>query len=167
MIRLNLATDFALRTLLYLASRPGTWVSTRAVAEFYGISADHVSKVAQTLTQAGYLRAGRGRTGGLQLGRAPEDVTVGDIVELFEGPVGLLECVTRQNVCVIQPGCRLRQVLDQAGQRLIRELKEVTLADLIRPASPELVQLGTSGRPLSASLEAVFANGRESAPVQE
>ena len=103
MIRLNLATDFALRTLLYVSSRPGTWVSTRAVAEFYGISADHVSKVAQTLTHAGYLKAGRGRSGGLQLGRAPEEVTVGDIVELFEGPVGLLECVTRDSMCVIQP----------------------------------------------------------------
>jgi Rrf2 family nitric oxide-sensitive transcriptional repressor len=167
MIRLNLATDFALRTLLYVASQPGTWVSTRAVAEFYGISADHVSKVAQTLTHAGYLKAGRGRTGGLQLGRAPGDVTVGDIVELFEGPVGLLECVTRDSMCVIQPSCRLRQVLDQAGKRLIRELKEVTLADLIRPASAGLVELTTLEKPLSASREAVLVPGRNGTPAEE
>ncbi len=143
MIRLNLATDYALRTLLYLAARPGEQASTREIAEFHQISVDHVSKVAQQLTRAGYLRAGRGRTGGLMLRLAPDAISVGDVVELFEGPVALLECVTSDDVCVIQPGCRLRRVLHRAGARLIRELKEVRLSDLVSPGAEgaALVQL--------------------------
>jgi Rrf2 family transcriptional regulator, nitric oxide-sensitive transcriptional repressor len=105
-----------------------------------------VSKVVQHLVHAGHLRAGRGRGGGLRLGRSPAEITVGEIVELFEGPVALLDCVTREGVCVIQPGCRLRTVLDRAGARLIAELRAVTLADLVAPPQPgpvELVQLSS------------------------
>lgn len=141
MIRLNLSTDYALRTLLYLASRPEQQASVREVSEFYDISSDHVSKVVQRLAHAGLLRAGRGRGGGLRLGRSTAQINVGEVVELFEGPVALLECVSTEGVCVIQPGCRLRHVLDQAGARLIQELKQVTLEELVaRPLSP-LLQL--------------------------
>jgi len=141
MIRLNLSTDYALRTLLLLATRPEESVSVREVAEFYGISADHVAKVAQHLVHAGFVRAGRGRGGGLRLGRPTGEVTVGAVIELFEGPVALLECVTREGVCVIQPGCRLRRVLEDAGSRLMRELHGVTLADLVGPRRAPLIRL--------------------------
>jgi Rrf2 family nitric oxide-sensitive transcriptional repressor len=142
MIRLNLSTDYALRLLLYLASSPGRQASTREVAGFYQISSDHLSKVAQHLAHAGYVRAGRGRTGGLRLGKPAEQISVGDVVELFEGPVALLECVNTEHVCVIQPHCRLRSVLQRAGAQLVREMKQVTLADLVGvPADGGLVQL--------------------------
>lgn len=141
MIRLNLSTDYALRTLLYLARQPERQASCREIAEFYAISGDHVSKVVQHLAHAGLVRAGRGRGGGLRLGRDAVRITVGEVVELFEGPVSLLECVSREGVCVIQPGCRLRRVLDDAGARLMAELKAVTLADLVTPEDGALVQL--------------------------
>ena len=141
MIRLNLSTDYALRTLLYLGMRPESQVSTRDVAEFYGISADHVSKVVQHLAHAGFVRSGRGRTGGIRLGRPAVEITVGTVVELFEGPVSLLECVSTEGVCVIQPGCRLKAVLARAGAQLMQELNQVTLADLVQPAPGALVQI--------------------------
>jgi Rrf2 family nitric oxide-sensitive transcriptional repressor len=141
MIRLNLSTDYALRALLYLARQPEAQSSTREVAEFYGISLDHVSKVVQHLSHAGMVRAGRGRGGGIRLGRSPERISVGEVVELFEGPVALLECVTSEGVCVIQPGCRLRSVLDEAGAELMRKLKQVTLADLTAPPASPLIQI--------------------------
>lgn len=144
MIRLNLSTDYALRTLLYLAREAEAHASCREVAEFYGISGDHVSKVVQHLAHAGLVRAGRGRGGGLRLGRAPERITVGEVVELFEGPVSLLECVSREGVCRIQPGCRLRALLEGAGARLMAELKSVTLADLAQPADTPLFQISVA-----------------------
>ena len=129
--------------MLYLATHAEERVSTREVAEFYGISLDHVAKVVPQLASHGFVRAERGRTGGISLGRPPEQITVGDVVELFEGPVALLECVRAENVCVIQPHCRLRTVLTNAGARLIQDLKAVTLADLTaRPTTVrELLQL--------------------------
>jgi Rrf2 family nitric oxide-sensitive transcriptional repressor len=143
MIRLNLSTDYALRTLLYLGARPDQQVSSREVAEFYGISGDHLSKVVQHLSHAGYVRTGRGRSGGLQLGKPATEITVGKIVELFEGPVALLECVTTEKVCVVQPGCRLRHLLNRAGAQLVETLNSVTLAELVARPEPALIQLST------------------------
>lgn len=133
MIRLNLSTDYALRTLLYLAMHPNEQAAVRKVVEFYGISGDHVSKVVQHLVHGGFVRAERGRNGGLRLARPPEAITVGEVVEWFEGKVALLDCVMQDSVCVIQPQCRLRGVLDRAGRQLIAELKQVTLADIAGP----------------------------------
>ena len=146
MIRLNLATDYALRTLLLLASRPGETVTTADVAAFYRISADHVGKVVAQLAHAGYLHAGRGRRGGLRLVTPPERISVGEVVELFEGRVALLECVDTEDVCVIQPTCRLRHLLSDAGRRLVEELNRVTLADLIARDEPGLLQLEPPNR---------------------
>lgn len=149
MIRLNLATDYALRTLLYLGSQPGRQASVREICTFYGISADHLSKVVQHLVHAGYLRGARGRTGGLSLAKAPEEIRLGAVVELFEGPVALLECVRTQEVCVIQGECRLRRILHRAGARLMAELNAVTLAELLARPQPELIALtaGTESDP--------------------
>jgi Rrf2 family transcriptional regulator, nitric oxide-sensitive transcriptional repressor len=159
MIRLNLSTDYALRLLLYLASHPDRQVATREMVEFHGISGDHVSKVVQHLVHAGYVRSGRGRTGGLQLGRPAAEITVGEVVELFEGPVSLLDCVAVQGVCVIQPECRLRVVLAQAGSQLMRTLNGVTLAELAAPPGPSLVPLTLSARLNPGSGTEPYAEG--------
>lgn len=144
MIRLNLSTDYALRTLLFLARDPARQGSCREVAQFYDISADHISKVVQHLAHAGMIRAGRGRGGGLRLGRPAEEITVGEVVELFEGPVSLLECVSREGVCIIQPGCRLRRILEDAGRELMERLKSVTLAELVATSDSPLLQIAVS-----------------------
>ncbi len=138
MIRLNLATDYALRTLLLLVARPDEQLSVRAVAAFYEISSDHVSKVVQHLAQAGYVRTGRGRGGGFRLAKPADEITVGAVIELFEGPVALLDCVAVAEVCVIQSGCRLKRLLRRVGDQLMAELNAVTLAEIATPTPSAL-----------------------------
>lgn len=139
-MRLALYTDYALRTLIYLAGRPGR-SSVAAVAEFYGISRDHVAKVVQLLARWGYLRSVRGIGGGIELGKPADKITIGEVVLACEGDVHLLECLGRENVCVIQPGCKLKRVLAHA-ERLQRDyLATVRLCDVVDPGR-QLVDLG-------------------------
>src|SRR4051812_24126578 len=105
-MRLSLQTDYALRTLLYLASFPER-ATVRQVAEFYAISADHVAKAVNQLGRLGYVRSIRGAGGGIELGRPPESVRLGELILAFEGNMNLLECVSRQGVCVIEGFCKL------------------------------------------------------------
>jgi Rrf2 family nitric oxide-sensitive transcriptional repressor len=129
-MRLALQTDFALRTLLYLATRPGR--STVAdVAGFYGISPHHVGKVVHQLGRLGYVRNHRGPGGGIELARPTGEITVGRVVLDFEGNMHLLECVETPGVCVIQPGCTLRRVFAEAERRQLDYLNGVTLESLL------------------------------------
>jgi Rrf2 family transcriptional regulator, nitric oxide-sensitive transcriptional repressor len=129
-LRLALQTDFALRSLLYLATRSGRTTVTE-VAEFYGISAHHVGKVVHQLGRLGYVRNRRGPGGGIALARPPGEITVGRVIRDFEGSTHLLECVGTPGICAIQPGCTLRTVLAEAERLQMSYLDGVTLEALL------------------------------------
>lgn len=131
-MRLALHTDYALRTLIYLAGKPGRG-SAAAVAEFYDISRDHVAKVIQSLVRLGYLRSIRGAGGGIELIKQPEQIRIGQVILDFEGNMNLLECVSTAELCVIQPGCKLRRVLAEAERIQLEYLQSVRLSDVVKP----------------------------------
>ena len=138
-MKLALQTDYALRTLLYLFTRQER-STVNEIAEFYGISANHLGKVVHQLGRFGYVRNVRGPGGGIELGQEPGAITVGKVIRDFEGTeVHLLECLVKPGVCVIQPGCTLRGVLAEAERRQMEYLDGVTLESL-RPAG-DLVTL--------------------------
>jgi Rrf2 family nitric oxide-sensitive transcriptional repressor len=157
-MHLALHTDYALRTLLFLASRPGR-ANVAEVAEFYRISKDHVAKVVQSLARQGYVRSIRGIGGGIELAKRPEEIRVGQVILDCEGNMHLLDCVGIENVCVIQSGCRLRTVLAHAERIQMEYLQSVTLSDLLTPGVT-LLQIRESE---AASRE---SGGRKQAKVQ-
>lgn len=136
-MRLALQTDYALRTLLYLATNPGRG-NVGKVASFYRISKDHVAKVVQALVRLGYVRSIRGVGGGIELRLPPEEIRLGQVIHDLEGSTNLLECVTTENLCVIQPSCRLKTVMAQAESVMMDYLQKVRLADVI-PENRQLV----------------------------
>jgi len=131
-MRLSLQTDYALRTLMFLASKKKKQRATIAdVAGCFHISEAHVAKVVNQLARLGYLRSVRGAGGGIELGREPTEIRVGDVILAFEANMHLLECVATDNVCVIQDHCKLRNVLARAEQLQLEYLREIRLADVI------------------------------------
>ena len=135
-MKLSLQTDYALRTLMYLGA-----VAERAtveqVADYYRISLDHVAKVVSQLVRLGYVRSVRGIGGGIELGKPVEEISVGDVVAAFEGNVHLLECLGRDNVCVIESFCKLKRVLATAEALQRDYLHGVTL-DAVLPTRAKL-----------------------------
>ena len=138
-MKLTTQTDYALRTLMYLAAVPGRCTSAH-IAGLYDISANHVARVVNQLARMGYVRSIRGMGGGIELARPPESIRIGEVILAFEGQMHLLDCIGTEGVCVIQPFCSLKGVLAEA-ERIQREyLNSVTLADVM-PSGPQLVQL--------------------------
>src|SRR3546814_17123548 len=83
LFRSSLHSDYALRILMAL-SATGRQMSVDEIAGQYGISRNHLAKVAQRLQALGYVSAQRGRGGGLTLAREPDAVIVGTVVREFE-----------------------------------------------------------------------------------
>jgi Rrf2 family nitric oxide-sensitive transcriptional repressor len=144
-MRLALQTDYALRILMFLAVRTGR-AHVADVAQFYQISTHHVAKAVNQLARLGYLRGVRGVGGGIELARPPEEIRIGAVVMAFEGNMHLLECVGTAGVCVIQPGCKLKQVFAEAERRQFDYLMEITLRDVL-PTDGQIVQLSPPASP--------------------
>lgn len=130
-VKLTQFTDYSLRILIVLAAHPDRWVSTTEIAETFRISVHHAAKAAKHLTSEGYLHTRRGKAGGLQLARPPQDIRLGALVRLLEDPT-LLECFDpATNTCRILPVCHLRGILGEAQRAFFDVLDRYTLADLV------------------------------------
>lgn len=142
-MKLTYHTDYALRMLVYLALNHGRPSRVADVAESYGISRNHLLKVALRLGRLGYLTSVRGRSGGIALARKPEDINLGDVVRQIEDDFGLVECMRTQGVCVISPACRLKGVVRKAVEAFLSVFDDYSLADIAgnREVLAELLDL--------------------------
>src|SRR5665213_838713 len=130
-MRLTFYSDYSLRLLMYAAPNPGALITIQEVAEAYGISKNHLTKVACDLGRAGFLETLRGRGGGLRLAKKPKEIGLGDVLRVTESRSVLVECFNpKTNSCVISAPCRLKVVLARALKAWFAVLDEYTLADL-------------------------------------
>ena len=120
-MQLKRATDILLRIFVYLASHPDEdHVSIHDLSEALNWNKNLVIKVAHLAVQQGYLKAVRGRTGGVSLAKPAREYRVGDIVRLTEVNEELVECD--------EPRCPLLNgVLFNAREAFYKELDGVTL----------------------------------------
>lgn len=130
-MRLTVYSDYSLRLLMYAAVRHGEMVTIQQVAQAYGISKNHLMKVAFELGRRGFLLTVRGRGGGFRLARAPEKMGLGEIIRAMEEDLTMAECFDpAANKCAITGPCRLRGALSKALKAYFAVLDEYTLADL-------------------------------------
>lgn len=130
-MHLTTYTDYSLRVLMYVAMKDG--LSTiQEIADAYGISKNHLMKVAFELGQHGFLQTVRGRKGGLKLARPPETIGLGDVIRLTEEDFAMVECFATGHGCIIAAPCRLKGVLSEALKAYLAVLDRYTLADLTK-----------------------------------
>ncbi|MCR6645208.1 MAG: Rrf2 family transcriptional regulator [Terricaulis sp.] len=124
-------TDYALRMLIHLAANDKKLCSISEISHAFGISQNHLMKVASGLGRAGYVQPARGRAGGLRLARPAAEINVGEVVRFTEEGFELADCAH----CVIAPACGLTGALAEALRAFMRVLDGYTLADLARRRS--------------------------------
>lgn len=131
-MKLTMFTDYAFRLLIQAAARDPELVTIAEAAKSYGIARNHLTKIANELVRGGYLRAVRGRNGGLRLAKPAQTIKVSDVVRFCESSTPLVECFDRaNNTCVITPACTLKSILFAAESAFYAVLSSHTLADLI------------------------------------
>jgi Rrf2 family nitric oxide-sensitive transcriptional repressor len=157
-MRLTTFSDYSLRVLMYLATDPDRRATIAEIAGSFDVSENHLMKVVHYLGKAGWLQNVRGRGGGLQLARPPNEIRIGAVIRGCETQLPA-ECFDRDtNRCAITGVCRLQHVLAEATDTFYSVLDRYTLQDiagnrrvlakiLIHPAGPAADGRGrTAGR---------------------
>lgn len=122
-------TDYSFRLLLYLSRSRDRIVTVREVADYYGISSEHLKKIVRSLSEAGHIQTVRGKHGGLLLAREPCEINLGRLLREQEN-LALLPCHEECDTCPVE-NCKLRDLVDDAMAAFLQRFDGKTLADII------------------------------------
>ena len=146
MISLTKKTDYALIALAHLAEQPGRVASAREIAEARGLPAALLMNILKELQHHGLLRSTRGVKGGYEIGVDLASVSLHELIVVLEGPVRLVGCVgeppachhdtdSDAHACRVSGHCAVQAPLQALHERLVRFLRGVRLADVVRPGA--------------------------------
>lgn len=144
MLRVTKLTDYASVILSVLAARPDDVLSAAGLAEQAGLEVPTVAKVLKPLAQAGLVEAFRGVNGGYRLARDADAISLIEIVEAIEGPLGMTECSVHAGQCGIEHSCGVRANWRRINDVVADALRGVTLAEMLAPVPARLSR--ASGR---------------------
>ncbi len=131
-MKLTTRARYGTRALLDLAMRPGQPVQLKHVAERQTISKKYLEQLLAPLKDAGVVHTVRGPSGGYQLARPPEELRLGDLLRVLEGPLELVECVGPEGTeCERSELCAARSLWTKVAEAIEETLNRVTLADLV------------------------------------
>ena len=121
--------DYALRAVIFLSRLNGDQkASTSSIAEEQKIPPSFLAKIVSQLSIAGLIQTSRGARGGVSLAKAPEDISVLDVVEAIDGPVMLNECAGNPDNCPFGDTCPLQRVWRDTRDEMIARLSNATFA---------------------------------------
>jgi len=141
------AAEIAIRAGLYLAGRPpGELSPVHEVAKAAKLPSPYLSKVIQKLAQAGLVRTFRGPGGGIELGKAPEAITLWSLVCATEGPADVNRCALGIGDCSPSKPCPLHGRWAPLRDEFQRLLEGTTLAALLRDLAETQGQQGSIRR---------------------
>ncbi|WP_203416483.1 Rrf2 family transcriptional regulator [Paracoccus sp. MKU1] len=130
-MRLTSFSDYALRLLIYAARHPDRLVTIEEAAAAYDISRSHLTKVANVLTRAGFLNSVRGRSGGLELGREPAALSLGEVLRVTEPDMAAAECFGPEEIRDPNRPGALDAAIRDALAAFLQVMDRRSLADLL------------------------------------
>jgi FeS assembly SUF system regulator len=132
MLRVSKLTDYATEVMAVLAAAPARVHNAQELAERVRLEAPTVSKLLKQLAQAGLVESFRGVNGGYRLARAPEQISIADIVIAIEGPIGMTECSAQAGLCDHETHCGVRVNWQRINDAIAGALAGVSLADMLK-----------------------------------
>ena len=130
-MRLNRSTDYAIQMLLYLA-KAGKTVSSSKLAAAIRVSHRYLLQVSAKLRAAGFIRAAHGPSGGLKLAKAPEEISLYDIILSMEGAVQIGEICGTPIAVMAQEMLALEAEYRKIEKMLEQALKVITLENILQ-----------------------------------
>jgi Rrf2 family protein len=152
-MKLSKRGEYGLRAMIDLA----TWeaqegvVQIKEIAEREHIPAKFLEQILLTLKNAGLLQSKMGMGGGYHLAKPAEQISLGQIVRVLDGPLAPLRCVSQMAYepcgCPDEQTCGLRMVMGDVRNAIAGVLDHTTLADVAERVETVRRALGDTASP--------------------
>jgi Rrf2 family protein len=134
MVRLSKKVEYGLIALRHMAARPfQEIVTTKEVADRYGIPYDLLAKVLQRLGKAGLVSSHQGVRGGYTLAKEPSAMPVSEIIQAIEGSVPMItRCLSQgPTSCDVFDVCTIKSPLTKVQANIDRAFHNMTLSEIV------------------------------------
>ena len=129
MLKISRKGDYALLLLSFFAKAKGSKaISLRKISKKLKMPYKYLSQIAPVLVEAGILGSREGARGGYYLDKDPKKISVGEILELLEGPMAPVACF--RDGCVCEESCVQKSMIEKMASSLKEAMEGYTLADL-------------------------------------
>lgn len=130
-MQLNISTDYAVRSLLYLATC-GRQASSSEISKAMKIPDNYLYAVMGKMKKAGLAYATRGVNGGWSLSKDPDDIKLLDIIEVMEGTIKINRCLQDDQYCSRDGAatCQVHEFYDEVQKQVECYFGGVSLAQL-------------------------------------
>lgn len=131
-MKLSTRSRYGTRILVELAMNQDKGpVQISEISNRQKISVKYCEQLIRPLKKAKLVNSVRGPKGGHALNKSPAQITLGEIVRLFEGQTDLVHCISSPEDCSRASQCQVRLVWQEATQALFKSLDNTTIADLL------------------------------------
>lgn len=155
------SSEIAIRATLVLAQQaPGKLSPVHEIAVQAGVSKAYLAKIIQRLSSAGLVRSFRGPGKGIELGHAPEEITLASVVHALQGTFEETTCVLGIGACTKDNPCALHHEWGPIRSAILDMLQKITLADLVASIRKRSVESQESSQATVAILSAGSGKGR-------
>ena len=113
-------------------------VNTKTISEKYNIPLELLAKILQKLAKKGLVISHNGPKGGYILSKAPSAISVGEVIEAIEGPIGIAECYheTEESFCSQKALCNIRTPIGVIQGNIIQLLNGISLQQMHEESTP-------------------------------
>ncbi len=125
-------TDYALRAICFIAKNKCKRIRTLQIEKELGIPRSFLRKILQILNKKKILISCKGIGGGFSLSDSAKNLTLAELMEVFQGPLHLNECLFKKTKCPDISKCPLRKKIANIEKYIIKELNSITLSSLLK-----------------------------------
>lgn len=125
-------TDYAIRAVSFIAVSKNELVKTQELVRALKIPQPFLRKILQSLNRKKIVRSYKGPGGGFKLAVKPKEISIVDLIEVFQGPLEVNKCLFKKEICPNSKKCTLRIKMNKIEDHIKSELKSITIEDLLR-----------------------------------
>lgn len=132
-MRITLESDYALRILTALAERNEITLAG-SLAEETSVTPRFALKILHKLVGGDFVSSHKGKNGGYKLKKAPEDITLKDVIELIDGPIVIARCLSNGEECSLnkdKSSCIYHHIFDTISIDVAKKLSKITIKDVL------------------------------------